>query len=70
MKLNISLEIDNDAFENNLESELARILGTVPGKVMRQLGRDSTCACIHPEADDVLQDINGNTVGTVSLKED
>ena len=54
----------NLAFE--VEGEVSRILGTVPGKIGRQLLR-SEALCTHDEDDDILRDVYGNRVGTVRL---
>ena len=68
MKVEIEIELDNDAFaDEGLLDELTRILCTIPGKVQRQMDRMESL-CDAPEVDDKLLDINGNTVGSLSLR--
>lgn len=66
MKVQIEIELDNDAFNGNLLGELRRILLTVPTKVKAQLQRPASI-CQAPEASDKLLDINGNTIGKITL---
>lgn len=68
MKAIIEIELGNAAFEDDLYGELQRILGTVPRKVYKQLSRAGGCLCTAAEADDLLKDVNGNTVGTVRVE--
>lgn len=66
MKIEIQLSTENDAFVD-FRRELTRILGTIPGKIEKQLSREP-CLCEAPEAADKLLDLNGNTVGWVTVK--
>lgn len=65
MRLDITINMDNAAFEDD-PGELLRILQTIPAKVEEQKARGA-CLCDAPEAGDKLLDINGNTVGHVTL---
>lgn len=67
MKLTITIDMNNAAFEDDPE-ELLRILKTVPAKVEEQRLRHADCVCDALEAGDKLLDINGNAVGTIKLK--
>jgi len=67
MKLTIEIEMDNDAFADEPETELARVLRTCTDKFQRQLARANYCLCDAPEVDDKLLDVNGNTVGRIRL---
>ncbi len=67
MKVEITVEFERDTQEETLR-ELGHILGTATMKVYRQLQRAPGCLCTAPEADDVLRDIYGNVVGTVSVE--
>ena len=57
MKIQITIETDNAAFEED-PGELGRILGTVAAKAEG----------LEPGESVNLRDINGNTVGTVRLE--
>ncbi len=61
MKLSISIDMDNAAFEDD-PGELGRILKTAGDKIEAHLGRtpDESFYCR-------LLDINGNRVGSASL---
>lgn len=67
MRLVIEIELDNDAFANEPELEVGRILDTCGGKFFRQLSRVGGCLCDASEVDDKLLDVNGNTVGSIRL---
>ena len=62
MQLKITIDMDNAAFEDDRGGEVERILKTASKNIDRHLGyapdQDFSCK---------LQDINGNTVGDVSL---
>lgn len=66
-KVTIEIELENAAFEDDLEGELTRILSVCTRKVLRQSRRSPDTVCTAAESDDVLLDINGNTVGTIAL---
>ena len=70
MKISIEINCDSAALQDNLEDELQRILDTVVMKVLAQLERDGRCICTAKESADKLLDINGNTVGTLSVWND
>lgn len=59
MKIQITIETDNAAFEDD-PSELARILETVAAKTEG----------LEPGEKANLRDINGNTVGTVRIEDE
>lgn len=59
MKLNISITMDNAAFSESPELEVARILADLAVKVERQ--------GISPGAEYSVRDINGNKVGTAQV---
>jgi hypothetical protein len=68
MKIIIEIECDNAAFEGgNRWRELKRILAEVPRKVA-EINRRKPCLCDAPEASDKLLDINGNTVGKITVQ--
>jgi hypothetical protein len=65
VKLNIEIELDNDAFdEGNCGTEAARILR----RVAINLDGFNRVAC--EDHDEKLRDINGNTVGFARVTED
>lgn len=70
MKINITINADNAAFEEGgLEAEVARILGELArrlndGLVNMQLERRMGRAPL------LLRDINGNIVGALEVEED
>lgn len=68
MKLKIEIDCVGSALHDDILEELTSILGTVPGKIERILERDGRCICCALEADDVLKDSNGNTVGVISIE--
>lgn len=49
------------------QEALQQMLGSVPGKVEEILGREDGCVCSHRESADLIRDVNGNRVGTVTL---
>lgn len=55
----IKIETENAAFNEGLETETARILRTVAGKLESGLHSEGIC-----------MDFNGNKVGNWTLKED
>jgi hypothetical protein len=57
MKLNISINLDNAAFEDNCDQELSHIFGSIV-KVL-QAGTFSRA----------IQDSNGNTVGNFTMED-
>jgi hypothetical protein len=65
MRVIIEIDIDTVAFDE--PGELRRILNLVPEKVDRIVARAPGCICTIPEADDLLKDAFGNTVGTVEV---
>ena len=69
MHLRIEVDMSNDAFVEDPLGELVRVLSTVVNKVRNQRDRDPRCICDAPEIDDVLKDVNGNTVGSIKLLE-
>lgn len=70
MKIIIEIEMDNDAFAEYPEIELRSVLNTIPSKFNRIRMRSADCICAALEADDKLLDINGNTVGRITLEKD
>lgn len=66
MKVKIEFCCDNAAFEDGFASELRKILTQARDKILVQRKRKRVI-CTAPEADDVLMDTNGNTVGTVEV---
>ena len=69
MKVTVEFSIDSAAFEEDLPQQVFDTLVQAAGKAVRQLGREPGCICTHNEADDVLKDANGNTIGTVAVTE-
>lgn len=68
MHIEIELDTSNDAFRHgNLYVELRRILATCVDKIKEQNSRSLTCTCTAPESVGVLLDINGNTVGRLTV---
>lgn len=70
MRIVITINCENDAFEGDPLPEVQGILATVPAKFLRILQRKPGCVCTAPEADDKLLDRNGNTVGHIRVYED
>ena len=67
MHIKIELDTDNDAFKHGqLYHELRRLFESCLGKIKRQRRR-APALCDAPEVDDKLLDINGNTVGTLTV---
>lgn len=60
-----AVTLDDDGLID--EVEMHRILCSIPPKITKILGRSPNCICDAPEADDVLKDTNGNTVGAITL---
>ena len=61
--VNIIMNVDNDAFmHDNLGSEIARILRNYANAIEPVVDPDTTW-----ELEPKLRDINGNTIGIVSL---
>ena len=67
MKVVIEIDCKNSALHDDFETELPRILNTIPQKIYNQLERDGRCICEAMESDDKLLDYNGNTVGTIQV---
>lgn len=65
MRLRIEIDMANAAFEEDTEYELQHILDGVPARVVRQIILQQRGL---PPADDLLKDINGNTVGRVEIR--
>jgi hypothetical protein len=64
----ITIHTSGDAFgSGRFYHELYRILRKVTRKVRGIRSRVSNCLCTAPEADDVLLDVYGNTVGTIQV---
>lgn len=68
MRIIIEINCENDAFSNDPIGELSRALRTVPSKITAICGREAGCLCDAPEADDKIQDANGNTVGSIQVR--
>jgi len=66
----IRFSCDSAAFDDDFEGALALALAKCGVKLMRQLKRKPGCVCTADEADDKVQDINGNTIGSVYLIEE
>ena len=67
MKIIIELETDNDAFQHgHLYTEIHRILKEAVEKI-REQRRRLPCICTALESADKLLDINGNTVGSITV---
>lgn len=63
MRLVVVIDIGDEPRQEALQ----QMLGSVPGKVMEILGREEGCVCSHRESADLIRDVNGNRVGTVTL---
>ena len=70
MKIEIKIAVEGSALHDDFPGELTRLLSTVPAKIARQLERSGRCICEALESDDELLDINGNTVGLLSIVPD
>jgi hypothetical protein len=68
MKIIIEFETDNAAFEDDFAAEVRAVLVQAKHKIFAQMGRPNGCKCTAPEAVDKLLDVNGNTVGSVSIQ--
>jgi tetrahydromethanopterin S-methyltransferase subunit G len=66
MKVKIEFNMDNAAFDDALEEELSYVFRQAQQKILKQLKR-APVLCDHPESDDVIQDSNGNTVGSIKV---
>jgi hypothetical protein len=66
-KVKIEFRIDNDAFEILGDLEYDNILRQAIRKIKR-LRERPPAICDAPEADDILKDSYGNTIGTVSVE--
>jgi hypothetical protein len=69
MRVQIEIDTSNDAFEEDPYGEFVRIMDTVSAKVHRILARAPGCICTAPEVDDKIMDLNGNTVGSITITE-
>jgi len=47
--------------------DIDHILEQIPSRIENQLNRKPGCLCTHPESDDIIKDINGNTRGRITL---
>jgi hypothetical protein len=65
MKLTITLDMDNAAFQDDLRRETARILDTVPDRVLEVLTHQTFRGGV--DATEKLLDLNGNSVGQFHL---
>lgn len=65
--ITITINTDSAAFDDNPIPEIQRILAVVPAKLHRIINRKPGCVCVAPEADDKIQDSNGNTVGSLRV---
>lgn len=70
MKIIFDINCNGDALHGNFEVELARILSTIPKKIVEQLKRDGRCVCEALESADKIRDSNGNTVGLIQVVTD
>lgn len=52
---------------SDLEAALPGIIEQVKQKVPRILAREPGCVCTALEADDVIKDQNGNTIGQIHI---
>ena len=68
MRIKIDFCCDNAAFEDDLFAEIEYLLYQIPEKVRQQLAR-KPCVCTAPESADKLFDSNGNSVGSLKIKE-
>ena len=60
MKLVLTLQMDNAAFDPDWQQEASRILEAASRKVLTQLDNSGPTSC-------KLTDVNGNTVGTIRV---
>ena len=69
MKVVITVNCDTAAFDRSGDPsvELSRILAGCVKKFRAQLAREPGCVCDAPEANDKLLDLNGNTVGSITV---
>jgi hypothetical protein len=66
VKVRIEFDMDNAAFEDDLNGALQFIFAQAHRKIHEQLERKEAL-CKAPEAADKLLDLNGNTVGSIEL---
>ena len=67
MFVRIEFSTGNASFEDDFDGELDSILHQAADKIRRQMLRPKSL-CDAPESADVIIDINGNTIGTVSVR--
>ena len=66
MKITITFETDNAAFEDDFQGEIRHLLAQARDGIFAQL--DGTEGCWKPEpGEHPLRDINGNKVGKVEV---
>lgn len=69
MKATIEFDITLDDKETAKE-RIEAVLRGLGDKIFNQIERESGCICTHPERDDILKDMTGNTVGSVTVQRD
>lgn len=67
MRVTVEFEMTNASFEDDQLGELKRVFSSCVDKVVGQLERAPGCICDHEEIDDVILDVNGNRIGTVTV---
>jgi len=67
MKVQITFECDNAAFEDNFSGEIRQICYQIRDKIHEQLGR-IPCICTVPESADIIFDTNGNPIGKIEIR--
>jgi len=65
MKVKIEFSTDNASFTDDFDGELDIVLKQALYKILKQVKRNPEDGCDSPEADDVLIDTNGNTIGSI-----
>jgi hypothetical protein len=69
MKATIEFDITLDS-KHTAKDNIEAVLSSVADKIFNQMQREAGCICEHPESDDIVKDINGNTVGTITVEAD
>jgi len=68
MKVTITFDTDNAAWEDDPTGELHDVLEQAYAKVLEQINTPAATVCTAPEAMHKLLDINGNTVGSILVE--
>lgn len=68
MRIVISFDCDNASFEDDFFGAVKHALAQASRKIAAQHRRPKATVCTALEAEDKILDVNGNTIGKVSVE--